>query len=1016
MISPRTRSILLLAIPVLAAGLFMLDWFTPLGLMDWVLYIIPLMLSFYAARRPVPYLLAAVFSALTLAGIYLSSHTAFQHLGYHLRLADDFLSTGTLWVVAFMVVQHRRTVDETLKLSRAIEHTPASIVITDRAGNITYVNPKFTEVTGYAPGEVLGKNPRLLKSGETPPAEYERLWKTITAGEEWRGTFHNRKKNGELFWEAAAIGPVLNEAGQLTHYLAVKEDITERRRAEDALRESELRYRSLFENMLEGFAYCQMVYADGQPVDFIYLTVNRAFEKITGLKEVAGKKVTEIIPGIQAAHPELFEIYGRVTATGQPERFEIYLESLQKWLEISVHGAGQGHFAAAFEDITERKQMERLLEFVAREGWSGPPEDFLARLVEHIGRTLAVDYVFVGRLKDAQTVQTAGLYAKGRIAPDIEYTTRGAPCRNVIGQTLCHHCEKLQELFPDDPLLAEMGAQSYLAIPLADSAGQPLGLLAVLDTKPMPDARLATALLRIAAVRAAGELEQQAAAAALQASENRYRQLVELSPDAVFIQCDGRFVFVNSAGLKLFGAERPEQILHRPVMDFIHPKHREKVAARVAALRDERIPAPLLEEQYLRLDMTTVEVEVLAIPFTFQGQPAAQVIVRDITERKKLENQLLRMQRMESIGTLAGGIAHDLNNVLAPLMFAIDLLRDKITDAEGQKLLQMLETNVQRAASLVKQVLTFGRGIQGERVPVSPIHLVREIGKMIHETFPKSITFESHAAPDLWTVTGDATQLHQVLLNLCVNARDAMPHGGKLSIELANVVLDENYTGMNLEAKPGPYVAIKVADTGTGIPQEIQDKIFDPFFTTKELGKGTGLGLSTVLGIVKSHDGFVHCYSEVGKGSTFKAYFPANATPAAAENAAVAQTGLPRGHDELVLVVDDEEPIRKVVQSILERFGYRVLLAANGAEALALYARHRAEIALVITDMMMPVMDGPATIVALMAMNPQVKIIGSSGQASNGGVAKAVNAGVKHFVPKPYSAEAMLRALHEVLH
>lgn len=327
-----------------------------------------------------------------------------------------------------------------------------------------------------------------------------------------------------------------------------------------------------------------------------------------------------------------------------------------------------------------------------------------------------------------------------------------------------------------------------------------------------------------------------------------------------------------------------------------------------------------------------------------------------------------------------------------------------------------MEANVQRAAGLVRQVLTFGRGIGGNRVPLQPAQIVREIRQVIRDTFPKSIEFEYHAAPDLWLVIGDPTQIHQVLLNLCINARDAMPHGGRLAIELENVVLDENYTGMNLEAKPGPYVAIKVADTGTGIPQEIQDKIFDPFFTTKEPGKGTGLGLSTTLGIVKSHGGFIHCYSEMGKGSTFKVYFPANATPAAAESAAVAQTGLPRGRNELVLVVDDEEPIRNVVQKTLERFGYRVLLAANGAEALALYARHRAEIALVITDMMMPIMDGPATIVALMAMNPQVKIIGSSGQASNGGGAKALSTGVKHFIPKPYTAEAMLRALHEVLH
>ncbi len=1010
MILSRTQIIIFLVILALAAGLFALDWFTPLGLTDRVLYLIPLLLSFYVARPSLPYLLAAVFSALTAADIYLSPNAALQHLGPHLRPVDFFLSSGALWVVAFMVAQHRRTVDEMLKLARVVEQTPASIIITDKTGKITYVNPKFTEVTGYAPCEVLGKNPRLLKSGDTPAEEYARMWKTIAAGGKWGGTLQNRKKNGELFWESAAIGPVFNEAGQITQYLAVKEDITERKREEaklitimkavesssDAVGISDVRGRHFYQNRayteLYGYATAEETQAAGGGAATVKdpAVARELFETIMSGKSWAGEL-------------ELVTKSGRVF-TGY-ERADAILDD-----EGNLIG-----LIGIITDITERKQTERLLEFVAREGWSGRQEEFLARLVEHIGRTLAVDYVFIGRLKDGQTVQTAGLYTKGRIAPDIEYITRGTPCGNVIGQTLCHHCEKLQELFPEDTLLAEMDAQSYLGIPLTGSAGRPLGLMAVLDSKPMPDARLATALLQIAAVRAAGELEQQAAAAALQESENRYRQLVELSPDAVFIQCAGQFVFVNSAGLRLFGATQPEQIIHRPVMDFIHPKHRDTVAARIATIQKERVPVPMLEELYLRLDGSTVEVETTAIPFTFQGQPAAQVIVRDITERKKLESQMLRMQRMESLGTLAGGIAHDLNNVLAPLMCAVELLQDKVTDDESQKLLDSWKANVQRAADLVKRVLLFGRGIQGERVPIPTAHLVREIEKIIHETFPKSIEFEYRVTPNLATVTGDATQLHQVLLNLCVNARDAMPTGGRLSIELEEVVLDEIGARMNLEARPGSYVVLQVEDTGTGIPQEIRDKIFDPFFTTKEVGKNTGLGLSTTLGIVKSHGGFIHCQSEAGKGSTFKVYLPANTAPATSECEAIKPTGLPRGHNELVLVVDDEEPLRKAVQGILEHFGYRVMLAANGTEAVSLYTRHQNEIAVVITDMMMPVMDGAATIVALMAINPQVKIICSSGQAPTGGVAGEICASIKHFISKPYSAGALLQELHEAL-
>jgi CheY-like chemotaxis protein len=327
----------------------------------------------------------------------------------------------------------------------------------------------------------------------------------------------------------------------------------------------------------------------------------------------------------------------------------------------------------------------------------------------------------------------------------------------------------------------------------------------------------------------------------------------------------------------------------------------------------------------------------------------------------------------------------------------------------------MLEANVQRGTNLVKQVLAFGRGVKGERIPIHPPQIAREIKQIIQETFPKSVEFESQTPADLWTITGDPTQLHQVLLNLCVNARDAMPNGGKLTIHMKNVMLDKTQAGMGPGVPPGPYVVISVCDTGVGITKEVQDKMFEPFFTTKEPGKGTGLGLSTTLSIVKSHRGFIHCQSEVGKGSTFKVYLPADTTPVAADHAAIEQSGLSGNHNELVLVVDDEEAIRKVAQKTLERHGYRVLLAADGAEAVSVYASRRNEIDAVITDMAMPIMDGSATILALKAINPAIKIVTTSGLASEGGLAKALSAGVRHFIPKPYTAEAMLHVLQEVL-
>jgi PAS domain S-box-containing protein len=387
----------------------------------------------------------------------------------------------------------------------------------------------------------------------------------------------------------------------------------------------------------------------------------------------------------------------------------------------------------------------------------------------------------------------------------------------------------------------------------------------------------------------------------------------------------------------------------------------------------------------------------------------------DITEQRKLEQQVTRNQRIESLGTLSSGIAHDLNNILTPIMVSIGMLKEQAHDPMLARLIASLDSSTQRGAQLVKQILTFGRGVKGERIPIGLRNVVREVELLIRETFPATIQFESGASASLWPVVGDPTQIHQVLLNLAINARDAMPNGGKLTLTLENVVIDEATAALNSEIRPGSYVRIQVADTGTGMTPKVVERIFDPFFTTKPAGQGTGLGLSTSLGIVKSHGGFINVYSEPGKGSTFKVYLPARAAGELTEAAPANADSLPRGRGEIVLLVDDEEAICTTVKKILERFGYRVLTAANGAEAVSIYAGRGAEIAVVITDMHMPIMDGPATIVALKSMNPAVKIIGSSGLAANGGVAKAASSGVRHFVPKPYSAEKMLRTLRDVL-
>ncbi len=395
-------------------------------------------------------------------------------------------------------------------------------------------------------------------------------------------------------------------------------------------------------------------------------------------------------------------------------------------------------------------------------------------------------------------------------------------------------------------------------------------------------------------------------------------------------------------------------------------------------------------------------------------QPTSILIVNtDITANKKLEAQFLRAQRLESIGALASGISHDLNNVLTPILLATQLLQRRIKDERSQRLLQIQITNAQRGAALVKQVLAFAHGVEGERVILQLKHLIAEIQQIIQETFPKVIDFCTDISPELWTVFGDATQLHQVLMNLVVNARDAMPNGGTLRLVAENLVIEQNYAQMNLDAQVGSYVVMSVSDTGTGIPPLILPQIFEPFFTTKEVGKGTGLGLSTVSGIIKRHGGFVNVYSEVGTGTQFKVYLP---VVSGIQLPQAEDFELPCGHQEVILVVDDEAPMREITKRVLLTHNYKVFTANNGMEALALYAEHQDEISVVLTDMMMPFMDGSITIRKLQKLNPQLKIIAASGLASNEQVVSSEKGvGVKAFLAKPYTVKELLNTINGVL-
>jgi signal transduction histidine kinase/ActR/RegA family two-component response regulator len=420
-----------------------------------------------------------------------------------------------------------------------------------------------------------------------------------------------------------------------------------------------------------------------------------------------------------------------------------------------------------------------------------------------------------------------------------------------------------------------------------------------------------------------------------------------------------------------------------------------------------------LEKEYLRKDGTRVPVLVGAANFEDSPQEGVAFVL-DLTQRKKLEQQFLRAQRMESIGTLAGGVAHDLNNMLTPILMSIDLLRLGEEDNRRLRTLQAIEESARRGSDLIQKLLAFARGSDKRRTAINVATIIKEIALVAQDALLKHIEVKVEMPDDLWTVSADPTGLHQVFMNLCVNAKDAMPRGGLLRLSARNLWLDRTFAAMQAEAKEGPYVVIEVEDTGVGMEPAVLERIFEPFFTTKELGDGTGLGLSTALGIVKSHGGILQVESKRGKGSMFRIHLPADVCQAQ-QAAITAPTAPPLGNGELVLVVDDEASIRQITKQTLEGFGYNVLLASDGVEAAALFAERGSNISAVVTDLMMPVMDGRLTMQVMRKMNPDVRLIAISGFCNSETPEQLGLMGVKSFLKKPFTGEALLKTLAEVL-
>ncbi|HWD91292.1 MAG TPA: response regulator [Verrucomicrobiae bacterium] len=505
--------------------------------------------------------------------------------------------------------------------------------------------------------------------------------------------------------------------------------------------------------------------------------------------------------------------------------------------------------------------------------------------------------------------------------------------------------------------------------------------------------------------------------ARLRGAEEKIRQqaaLLDKASDAIILcDMDRQILFWNKGAERIYGWTT-EEVVGKNLVDLLFSGNPPPETSGARKCLDERGEWSGELQEFTK-DHRTVTVQARATLIRDeQSYPKSLFIINtDITERKQLEEQFLRSQRLESLGALISGIAHDLNNALSPVMMGIDILRQNPKPEDARPIFDMVEASTRRGADMVKQVLAFARGADTRKSAVQLDRLVKEMGKIITDVFPKNIKCEVNVAPGTWPVSGLATQLHQVLMNLCVNARDAMPKGGTLKLATKNVQLNQGDVAQHPDVPAGDYVCVSVEDSGTGISEEQLAKIFQPFFTTKGPGKGTGLGLSTSRNILQNHGGFISVETQPGSGTTFKFCVPA---AKAAESPEVSNNAfLPAGSGECVLVIDDEESVLAITKSTLENFGYAVIKASSGPEAVATFAEQKDRIQIIITDMSMPFMDGVATTMALRKIRADVPIIITSGLSQDQDTDTNRRIKAAAFLQKPFTAENLLTQVHAVL-
>jgi len=916
--------------------------------------------------------------------------------------------------------------------------------------NLTYISPSVFQTRGYKPEEAMQLS---LKDQLTPDSIA--LTTRVLAEELAFEAYENKdlkrtrtleleffKKDGSTNWAEVKLTFIRDAGGKAIGILGVSRDITERKQAEDALRESEKKYRTLVEQELQG-----IVIVVGPPPKLVF--VNSSFAKMTGytvseLLAMSPQGLTELV------HPDDREMFfgrfaERLAGKNPPNRYEsraLTRDNRTLWLEIAstrIEYQGGPAVQAVFTDITERKlqeeehfhffkSMERIDRVIRKET---DVEEMLKGIIDRVFSIFECDRAWLLYPCDPDVPSFTVPMEKSRPEyPGALALGMEIPLPQTTAQDFRDALETDGPIRfgpeEDKPVNADLRDQfsvkSQMFMAIYPKIGKPwvFGMHQCAYARRWTDAE--RVLFNEIGRRISDGLSSLLFFRDLKESEEKFRTITASAKDAIImIDNAGNISYWNEAAEIIFGYAI-EEVMGRDLHGIFVPTQSQRDYNRAFSVFRETGKGPVvgktIELPAVRKGGKELNIELSISAVKLGGQWNAIGIVRDITARKKAEEekarlqaQLNRAQRLEAVGALAGGIAHDFNNLLMAIQGrASIMLMNKDSSHPDFEHLRGIESHVESAADLTKQLLGFARGGKYEVKPTNLNELIEKENRMFGRT-KKEITIHGKYAENLWSVEIDRGQIEQVLLNLYVNAWQAMPGGGDLYIETENVTLDENYL-KPFSVDPGKYVKISVTDTGVGMDKATQEKIFDPFFTTKKKGRGTGLGLASVYGIVKNHNGFINVYSEKGHGSTFNVYLPASEKEVMKEKK-VGSDAL-RG-SETVLLVDDEDIIIEVAEELLEHLGYNVLTARTGKEAVETYKKNKERIDVVVLDMIMPDMSGGRTYERLKEVSPKVKVLLSSGYSINGQATEILDQGCDGFIQKPFKMIELSRKLREIL-